>query len=414
MALPSQTSSGAPGGRIKHGRGGRRRRGGPRRLAIVAIGLLAVGAGGLWLLRSRPTEAKAEGETLAINDARPTQADQPHELRQAAEASSRQARPVELSQRRGSPALPEPPSRQEQEPQKRQEPPKEAEPAATPEQPATQKPAPQPPMIERPGPPRGAEVASLIRRGEDKLNANDPIGARRILNDALRHRQATEADRATVRSLMSQINEDLVFSPRLLRDDPLVETYTIQSGDSLAKITNRLGLGVDYRFLARINRLSSPDRIAVGQTLKLVRGPFHAVVSKSNYRMDIYHGPGEDPSEWMYITSRRVGLGEDSGTPTGVFRVRRDSKLVNPYWTNPRTGEQFDADDPENPIGEYWIGLEGLADAAAFAGYGIHGTIDPESIGDQRSMGCVRMLPDDVALVYEMLAEQISYVHIVP
>src|SRR5690606_20220819 len=117
---------------------------------------------------------------------------------------------------------------------------------------------------------------------------------------------------------------------------------------------------------------------------------------------------------WMYITSRRVGLGEDSGTPTGVFRVRRDSKLVNPYWTNPRTGEQFDADDPKNPIGEHWIGLEGLADAAAFAGYGMHGTTDPESIGDQRSMGCVRMLPDDVALVYEMLAEQISYVHIVP
>src|SRR5690606_16260362 len=112
MALPSQTSSGAPGGRGKIGVG-RRRRGGRRRLAVVAVGLLAVGAGGLWLLRSKPTEARAEGETLAINDRTPPP-NQPHELRQAAQAAERDraagrtreapAKPaVELTQRRGGP-----------------------------------------------------------------------------------------------------------------------------------------------------------------------------------------------------------------------------------------------------------------------------------------------------------------------
>jgi lipoprotein-anchoring transpeptidase ErfK/SrfK len=38
-------------------------------------------------------------------------------------------------------------------------------------------------------------------------------------------------------------------------------------------------------------------------------------------------------------------------------------------------------------------------------GYGIHGTIEQDSIGRQASMGCIRMRPDDVALVYEMLSE---------
>jgi hypothetical protein len=401
MALPSQTSSGAPGGRGRLGRGGKRRRSGRRRLAVVAVVLLGAGGATLWLLRSDPAEAKAGDATLAINEPKPQQST-PHELRAPAPAESARAAPapIELTQRRGAAALPEPGVSRQEEDQARDEPPpppptRETQPAGG-------------------GRTRGAEVGALIQVGEERLQSSDPIGARRLLNDALRHPQATEADRATVRSLMSQINEDLVFSPRLLTGDPLVETYTIQSGDSLAKITNRLGLAVDYRFLSRVNRLSSPDRISVGQTLKLVRGPFHAIVSKSAYRMDLYAGPGENPSEWLYITSRRVGLGEEGGTPTGVFVVRRESKLINPFWTNPRTGEQFDADDPRNPIGERWIGLRGLADAAAFAGYGVHGTIDPDSIGKQRSMGCIRMLPEDVELVYEMLAEEVSYVHIVP
>ncbi len=394
MALPSQTSSGAPGGRSKLGRSGRRRGGGRRKFALIALAVAGGGAG-LWLvLRSGPADARAEADptTLAMNGPQP-------------EARPPQPAPVELTQRRGSaaPAEPDAPSRAEED-------------LAPPE------PAPAPARIERPAPAAptaptlsaGAAVRATIQAGEEKLRANDPIAARRILNDALHHRDATEADRATIRSMIAQINEDLVFSPRMLRDDPLVETYTIEPGDSLAKITNGLGLAVDYRFLARVNRLSSPDRISVGQTLKLVRGPFHAVVSKSAFRMDLYHGPGEHPEQWLYITSRPVGLGESGTTPTGVFVVRRESKLVNPYWTNPRTGEQFDADNPQNPIGERWIGLRGLGDAAAFAGYGVHGTIDPGSIGGERSMGCVRMLPEDVALVYEMLAEEVSYVHIVP
>ena len=86
--------------------------------------------------------------------------------------------------------------------------------------------------------------------------------------------------------------------------------------------------------------------------------------------------------------------------------VKPDSKLVNPEWRNPRTRELFLPDDPANPIGERWIGLVGVdAHLAASEGIGIHGTIEPESIGRQASMGCVRMLPDDVALVYGMLVE---------
>ncbi|HZW07868.1 MAG TPA: L,D-transpeptidase, partial [Phycisphaerales bacterium] len=84
-------------------------------------------------------------------------------------------------------------------------------------------------------------------------------------------------------------------------------------------------------------------------------------------------------------------------------------------WVNPRTGEVFMPDDPKNPIGERWIGLEGTDEnTRRFAGYGIHGTVDPESIGQQKSMGCVRMAPGDVEMIYEMLIDRLSTVKIVP
>jgi lipoprotein-anchoring transpeptidase ErfK/SrfK len=98
----------------------------------------------------------------------------------------------------------------------------------------------------------------------------------------------------------------------------------------------------------------------------------------------------------------------------GTFTVRKGSKMVNPPWVNPRTGEQFAGGDPKNPIGKHWIGIEGQGEAAAYAGYGLHGTIEPESIGQQRSMGCVRMLADDIALMYELLTEQGSQIQIRP
>ena len=41
---------------------------------------------------------------------------------------------------------------------------------------------------------------------------------------------------------------------------------------------------------------------------------------------------------------------------------------------------------------------------------GIHGTIDPNSIGKQESLGCIRMRNEDVAIVFEMLVDSKSTV----
>ncbi len=235
-----------------------------------------------------------------------------------------------------------------------------------------------------------------------------------ILDDAASSRQQQEA-----REKASAINDKLVFSRHIEPNDPLVETYTVEKNDNLTRIAHKIGLSAEPMFIARINGMANPNRLGLGQKLKIVRGPFHAVVDKSDYRMDIFVGerpvPGGGKPRWTYVRSFRVGLGEGGSTPLGLFAVRENSKLINPHWVNPRTGEKFDRDNPANPIGERWIGLEGLeAGNTAAAGYGIHGTIQPESIGQEMSMGCIRMAAPDVETVYDMLMPTVSTVRIQP
>lgn len=239
-----------------------------------------------------------------------------------------------------------------------------------------------------------------------------PVEARRRLSALYFSEDLGEAEAEAIRRALSELNERLVFSPHVEPDDPFSRSYTVVPGDSLSRIASRQSLLLDWRFVQRINDLSSPRALRAGQTLKLITGPFHLVVDKSAYRADLYLGDG---AERVYVRSFPVGLGEFGSTPVGAFRVRTNSKLINPEWVNPRTGERYLADDPENPIGERWIGLEGVDEnTVSHHGYGIHGTIDLDSIGKQRSMGCIRMRPDDIAIVYELLAEGASVIEIRP
>ncbi len=262
--------------------------------------------------------------------------------------------------------------------------------------------------------PLSTGIAALLDRASAHLNRGELVSARAVLNDALMSPQASESDKARIREELSTVNQELFFGTKVYPGDTLSEMYEIQSGDSLARITARQSLTVDWRLIQRINRINNPSRIRVGQKIKLVRGPMHAVVDKSDYRLDLYAGPPGAPSQWTYIRSFPVGLGEADSTPIGEFVVRTDSKLINPVWRNPRTGEFFAADNPENPIGERWVGIEGVGQYANLEGYGIHGTIDPGSIGKDASMGCVRMQDGDVEIVYESLVEQVSQVIIKP
>ena len=79
-------------------------------------------------------------------------------------------------------------------------------------------------------------------------------------------------------------------------------------------------------------------------------------------------------------------------SPEGSFTIQR--RVANPtYHHNGKTVEP----GPANPVGTRWMGL-------SKAGYGIHGTNEPKSIGKAASHGCIRMAKADLEEFYTLVS----------
>jgi len=240
------------------------------------------------------------------------------------------------------------------------------------------------------------------------MTDSDPVRARAELTRLLDSNALSAAERNQAYAGINKLAEKLFFSPKIVAGDTVSQSYVVKKGDSLAKISSREKLGTDWRFVQRINGMASEKALRPDMRLKLAHGPFDAEVVKADFRINIYAGSGSDR---VMVASFPCGTGTNDSTPVGTFKVRSGSKLIDPQWTNPRTGEKFAANDPKNPIGERWIGLQGTTpDTAKFTGYGIHGTTEPQSIGQQMSMGCVRLGDAEVEVVYELIGEQSTIV----
>ena len=170
----------------------------------------------------------------------------------------------------------------------------------------------------------------------------------------------------------------IYFSPQRHIQEP----YVVQSGDQLRKIAAKHH--VPWQFLAKLNR-TDPKRLREGQKLKVIDGPFGAVVTLSDFQLEV-HLNGQ------YVRGYRVCIGKDGSSPVGKFKIL--NKVTNPQYTDP-DGKVFAGNDPKNPLGKFWLDLG--------ESYGIHGTIEPNSIGKAESRGCIRLMNDDVAEVYDIL-----------
>jgi lipoprotein-anchoring transpeptidase ErfK/SrfK len=80
-----------------------------------------------------------------------------------------------------------------------------------------------------------------------------------------------------------------------------------------------------------------------------------------------------------------VAVGKPSTpSPTGNFTIAR--RVANPTYSHKG---RIVPPGPQNPVGTRWMGL-------SVAGYGIHGTNEPKSIGKAASHGCIRMAKADL------------------
>ena len=271
---------------------------------------------------------------------------------------------------------------------------------------------PQPPVpAPTPEPTRAPAVTAdhVLADAKAKVAANDLLTARKLLNDALVAGGMTDADTAAVKKQTADLQSVLLFGRHFYTGDTLAGTITVPPGANLASIAKQHA--VPFELLMQINGMTDAKRLQSGKSLKVINGPFCAVVTKGKFTLDLYlGGPGGAGS--TYVASYPVGLGENDSTPTGTWEIK--NKQVKPDYDGTHEEGHIPYGDPRNPLGPCWMGLEGTDGHAIGAEhYGIHGTIDPTSIGKMSSQGCVRLRNEDVTVVYKLLVEKKSKVKVV-
>jgi len=233
---------------------------------------------------------------------------------------------------------------------------------------------------------QGQAFAPLLARSIDLVDSTDPNDlpqawtdlswAYELASDSIERRQALDQ--------LEPLLDRHVFSGRY---SPLLKRYNVKEGDNLTRIARQFETTIDS--IVRLSSLKSTE-IQPRVGLRILPGRASVLVDKSDFRLWVKIGD-------RVLLERPVGLGEANSTPIGRFVVEVRQK--DPTWYIP--GEPpIPAGDPRNVLGTRWLGFQ---DTEEVSGIGIHGTVDNDSIQRESSKGCIRMLRDDVELVFDFV-----------
>jgi lipoprotein-anchoring transpeptidase ErfK/SrfK len=187
---------------------------------------------------------------------------------------------------------------------------------------------------------------------------------------------------------LGRANVALIFSPTPTPDS---KQYVIQKGDSITSIGNKLN--TTQGLLMRANNLPDEHTLRVGQSMKWTPKDFRIVIERSTCRLFLLDSNG-------IFKRYTVGLGKEGHeTALGLFKIGNKEK--DPTWHKPGEGP-IPPGDLRNELGTRWMPWipvqEGLP-----KDLGIHGTIEPPTVGHYSSHGCARMLKEDVEELWDLV-----------
>lgn len=251
------------------------------------------------------------------------------------------------------------------------------------------------------------DVLNIIAEAKHTITSGteDVIALRDKLNKALTMPISSD-QQAFIKEQLSNLADKWLFSATVYEGDTYCTKYEIEVGDSLSSIAKTYK--IPYEILMDINPIRRPDTVRPGTVIKVVKGPFHAIVYRSTFTLDLY-------LQDTFIKSFPVGLGQPGNeTPLGLWVVKPFGKLIKPTWTDPDTSRTYQYGHPNNPLGSRWIGLEGVeGEAKGRSGFGIHGSKDTSQVSMPSTRGSICLRDEYVILLYNVLMPEWSYVKVV-
>ena len=220
---------------------------------------------------------------------------------------------------------------------------------------------------------------SLLKSAGSLEEQGELLHAKEVLNSILSD-YASKPGIEDVEKRLESLNMRILFSAINIPGETTV--YVVKENDYLQKVANEFNTTID--FIKRQNGLSS-DVIRPNARLRIWTGKFSVLVDKSQNLLTL-------KSNDEVIRTYRVSTGKENITPVGTFKIV--NKLIHPDWSH--NGKVVPYGNPENILGTRWLGFD-------VPGYGIHGTTQPESIGQQVTAGCVRMINAQVEELFMLL-----------
>ncbi len=223
------------------------------------------------------------------------------------------------------------------------------------------------------------KFAAFMQAVRTKLNAGEFTEAHLTLSSIYDNPSVPPERAQEVTDLLDQLAGTVIYSRKHLLEQP----YRVRPGDTLERIAEIYK--VPWQLLARINGIRDPQRLEPGQELKVVRGPFSALIDLGKYELTLM-------VEGRYAGRFPIGVGSDHATLEGSYIVR--DKILNPPYYSPTLS--FAPDDPNNPLGRHWIDLGNQI--------GIHGTNDPQNLHRTGGRGSVCLGARDIEDLFGILA----------
>jgi len=234
---------------------------------------------------------------------------------------------------------------------------------------------------------RSGDFASLSKTGLGRIaEAENKLEEARTRYEEAIPLAASPESRELAEGLLGDLNLRVFMMPV---EDGDKKAYLIRPGDSMVTIAIKNHTTVDL--LCKMNGITDSTSIRPNRRLLIPDCDFSIVIDKSDFKLTLQ-------KDERFFKSYKVGLGKHGSTPVGEFVI--NDKIKNPTWWSP--DGPIPPGDPRNELGTRWMALKPFTEGIG-SDYGIHGTINPSTIGWESSNGCPRMYPSEAEELYMLV-----------